>query len=239
MSAYVRAQSAAEIFRNAARLYRTHFWALFLAYLLPMSPLLVAYAIAVATKSLTLTCVASLILLVATSIATLPMTAVVSDICLGNQPDLARAFRLLLNGGIVGTYLLSLVLILLGCLLVVPGVILGIWWVFVIPVMVLEGRRGWQALERSRSLGRGHYWRILGILLLVTAVTWTAGALIGLAVGLVPEIPGLWLAAQIVGELLTSLPGPIVAIVSVLLYYDLRARKEAYDSAALAEDLRT
>jgi hypothetical protein len=239
MSAYVRAQSAAEIFRNAAHLYRTNFRAVLLVYLLPMSPVLAGYGIAAEMESRVLTCTASLILVIVTSIATLPITAVISDICLGNQPDLARAFRLLFDGKILGTYLLTVLLALLGfVLLVVPGLVLCVWYLFVIPIMVIEGRRGWQALERSRSLGKGHFWRILGILLLALTVVCMVNLLISATLSLIHEHLGPPMVAPIAGQLLSGLLDPIASIVSVLLYYDLRARKEAYDSAALAEDLK-
>jgi len=243
MSSFIRSQSAAEILRNAAYLYRTHFWVLFLAYLLPMAPFLVADGAAQASGSKALAGAVDLVMFLALSLATFPTTVVLSDICLGNEPDLRRAFRLLAADSIgktLGTYILSIVICLLGfVLLVVPGLVFCAWYAFVIPVTVLEANWGWKALQRSKSLGKGHYWRIFGTLLVCTSVVLIVALLLGIVLGFIASRIGVpMLPTLIVGNILSCLPNPMVSIVTVLLYYDLRARKEAYDSAALAEDLK-
>ena len=43
---------------------------------------------------------------------------------------------------------------------------------------------------------------------------------------------------RLVYVLAQTLSAPLSLVMVVLLYYDLRVRKEAYDAAALAEDLR-
>jgi hypothetical protein len=126
-------------------------------------------------------------------------------------------------------------------LLLVPGLILIVHYAFVVPVAVLERISGWQALRRSRELGKGFFWRVCGIVFLSYAVVFVVSWLIGGVLVVVRMMVRLSLSLPVVGMIanLLALPlAPLPAIVLVLLYYDLRVRKEAYDSAALAEDLR-
>jgi hypothetical protein len=246
MSAYIRAQSAGEIFRNAAHLYRENFRALFLVYVLPLAPLAASFGYYVSgSGSCALLAVAYALLVVGSVLAIVPITVVLSDVCLGNRPDLGRAFRLLSQrsaGRLVGTCLLSVALCGLGAmLLLVPGLILIVHYAFVVPVAVLERISGWQALRRSRELGKGFFWRVCGIVFLSYAVVFVVSWLIGGVLVVVRMMVRLSLSLPVVGMIanLLALPlAPLPAIVLVLLYYDLRVRKEAYDSAALAEDLR-
>jgi len=243
MSAFIRAQSAGEIFRNAAHLYRKNFLALFLVYVLPLAPFQAWFGYAAQGMSLAGLAAAYALLIVLSVLAIVPITIVLSDICLGTRPDLGRAFRhlsLRSAGLLVGTCLLSVALCVLGALLLlVPGLVLTVRYAFVVPVAVLERLSGWQALRRSRELGKGYFRRIFGIIFLSYAVVFVVSALIGAICGvamLLVELPPhlLGMIANLVALPLAPLP----AIVLVLLYYDLRVRKEAYDSAALAEDLK-
>jgi hypothetical protein len=245
MSVYIRAQSTGEILRNAAHLYRTNFWVLFLAYLLPLVPVTVVYGIAGASNSVTVAFVAAVVMglgsLLASLLAIVPVTVVLSDICLGNQPDVGRARRLLADRSVlktIATYLLWLVVCLGGCLLlVVPGIIFYVRYTFVLPVVILERVSGRQALKRSWELSKGFFWHIWWTVTLTLGVVWLVD--VGLVAAISPLLNSVSLrVGKMLGVLVQQLPQPLFPIVAVLLYYDLRARKEAYDSAALAEDLR-
>lgn len=47
-------------------------------------------------------------------------------------------------------------------LLVIPGIIIGVYLMFVSYVFIIEQQRGLAALRRSRDLVRGHFWQVLG-----------------------------------------------------------------------------
>jgi saccharopine dehydrogenase-like NADP-dependent oxidoreductase len=65
--------------------------------------------------------------------------------------------------------LLALVILLgLSLLLVVPGVVQGVYYTFAMQVVVLRQGRGKGALNRSKALVRGRWWRVLGINLLLS-----------------------------------------------------------------------
>lgn len=47
-------------------------------------------------------------------------------------------------------------------LLIVPGIVVGVYLMFVSYVFMIEQQRGLNALRRSRDLVRGHFWQVLG-----------------------------------------------------------------------------
>jgi hypothetical protein len=126
-------------------------------------------------------------------------------------------------------------LTMLGLLLfVVPGVVVGVLLAVSVPALVVEGGRGRDALSRSWDLVRGRWWHSFGTVLL----TWL---LLGLAVNLVDNaVGGLghgWLAETIAQAAVITLVVPFAVLVVVLLYLDLRARKEPLDADVLGRDL--
>ena len=69
------------------------------------------------------------------------------------------------------------IVILVGfLLLVVPGIVFSIWFIFSSIILVVEGTGGTHAMRRSKYYVRGKFWGILGrILLLVAVIALTAG----------------------------------------------------------------
>jgi hypothetical protein len=119
-------------------------------------------------------------------------------------------------------------------LLVVPGVIAYLVWVFATPVVVMERASISPALRRSTVLTRGHRGRILGIVALsmiigsVTSVI--VSSLIGTLVGSTSTVTLLIVSqfvAVLVGGLTSAWTGGVVA----LLYIDVRIRTERLGDA--------
>jgi hypothetical protein len=114
-----------------------------------------------------------------------------------------------------------------------------------IPAVVLERARPWAGIQRSWRLSRGSSWRLFGILLLT-------GLLVGIC-ELVLQIPfdiatgiinshtsgstvtGIYVLALVVGAIGSIVAGAVVrpfsAGVIVLLYLDMRMRREGFDLA--------
>jgi flagellar biosynthesis protein FliQ len=136
------------------------------------------------------------------------------------------------------TYLLA-GLALLACIL--PGVWLFIAWTVAIPAFLTERVKGRRALGRSFRLVRHFWWRTFAIIILgtilasivsgllvgvLTAVTFTADSTLAVVVAN--------FVASVVAGVLTT---PFIAAVTIVLYIDLRVRKEGFDLALLAERL--
>jgi hypothetical protein len=108
--------------------------------------------------------------------------------------------------------------------LLVGAVFLAVRWYFVAQSVVVDNARGLDALRASWSLTRGFAWRVLGTVALgylafVVAATVLSAPLASAAHA--ADSGALRLAAEIVAA---SLAAPAVALLSALLYFDLRAR---------------
>ena len=136
---------------------------------------------------------------------------------------------------------------------VLVGVVLGavllvayLWfWVrmraLAVPTLMLEPVGIFGALRRAVRLTRQQFWRLLGLLLLVTLVVGVAGGILQLPFSITGQVLlasstddayGLliYLLVTSVGNVISSaVLQPFSAAVSALLYIDQRVRKEAYD----------
>ena len=126
-------------------------------------------------------------------------------------------------------------------LIVVAGLYVGVRLAVSAPAAVIEGRRWPQAMTRSWSLVHGHWGHVVATLLLA----WLATGLVGsLLAGLTAGFTGLligdgWLVRTLLQAAVLSLLVPYFLVVWVLLYLDLRTRKERLDLDTLRADLRS
>src|SRR5207245_2352718 len=190
----------------------------------------------------------SFFLLVASTLFAMAATTIaVSDACLGQRPSVLHSYRRI-AGAVAGQIFLTTLLLYFGLivgfvLLIVPAIVLLIRCMFAFTVVVLEGKWGLEALKRSSSLGRGYHWRNAGILALLTATSFGLGlilvVIISVPAGIVAAmgVGTSWLGPT-VNVFANCVAGPLGLIPGILMYYDLRVRKEAYDVGTLAEDLR-
>jgi hypothetical protein len=109
-----------------------------------------------------------------------------------------------------------------------------------VPTLMLEPVGVLGALRRAVRLSRRQFWRMLGILLLVTLVVGVAGSILRLPFTIAGQVfvadgqttSGLlvYLLLTAVGTVISSaVLQPFSAAVSALLYLDQRIRKEGYD----------
>jgi hypothetical protein len=239
MANYVQQQSVGDIIRNTFAIYGKGFVVIFLSYFLPLLPFGICANEAAAAQAMGLYWLIVLCSLPVSLAATSAITISVSDICLGNAPSLARAYKKVFGvmWKLLATNILQVVIIFIGImLLVVPGIIAMVWLIFTPSVVILEGLGGFTALKRSKDLARGYNWRNFGVFLLMLTILFVIGFVLGAIFGLL--LPSAPHAFRIFQAAVNLVSGTITLTMIVLLYYDLRARKEAYDPAALAEDLR-
>lgn len=126
------------------------------------------------------------------------------------------------------------------CLLVVPGLIFMIWFVFAPFALVIERRGPIDSLSYSHAIVRGHWWRtaalltIIGIVLMVVYVLFALGVSIAVISDPVAASTGQvpWYVSLIVGPVLAALIGPLTYALMLSIFYDLRLRHEGGDLAA-------
>jgi hypothetical protein len=98
-----------------------------------------------------------------------------------------------------------------------------------IEALVVEGRRGTQAMGRSWELVGGHWWHAFGTLVVAWLVIGVVNSVITL-----PFSDAGWFVQGLVAAVATVVTLPY----GVLLYLDLRARKEALTLERLRADLQ-
>ncbi|HEY7478502.1 MAG TPA: hypothetical protein VIB62_09715 [Actinomycetota bacterium] len=119
-------------------------------------------------------------------------------------------------------------------LLIIPGLILLVMFAVAIPALVVEDRRGTDAMSRSWNLVKGHFWHVVGVIV----VGWLISVVVGLVFGAIGAAIGdLWVLRWIFDVIAQILIAPFIALVTVVLYIDLRARSEALTGDALRTEL--
>ncbi len=105
----------------------------------------------------------------------------------------------------------------------------------VVPVLMLEGRGAVEAVSRAWELAKGAVGRIV----LTLCIAWVIYFGIAFAVG---GVLGVLVGRNsVLGAVLTAvllvLVYPFIGVVTTLLYYDLRVRREGFDLEMMAKDL--
>jgi hypothetical protein len=155
---------------------------------------------------------------------------------------LRRYFPLL---GYWTLFFLTLVLALVLC---IAPVALWLWvfvgWIAVTPAMFVENIGLGAAMGRSWHLVKGRWWRTFLILFLMYIVWYVAGIALGaflqlaqflLLIVLSPTVAtGIAVAAS---QVVSAVLNPVMQILIVLIYFDLRVRREALDLFQMAHQL--
>lgn len=125
-------------------------------------------------------------------------------------------------------------------LLIVPGLIVMIWFVFAPSAVIIERLGPLESLSYSRALVRGHWWRTAALLTIVGIILIVAYVVLGLVVGVLlfanpaslatGEPP--WYVEFVVTPLLSAVAAPLTYALLLAIYYDLKTRLEGGDLAA-------
>jgi hypothetical protein len=148
-------------------------------------------------------------------------------------------FFVLILAWVIALFIGLVLLVLPGLAVLCFGVFLGIRWSMSLAAMMAENIGPIQGFSRSWNLVKGQWWRTFGILLVVgilqSIISFALAALFAI-VAAAATTGGVRLAVQAIGStLLSTLVSPITTIAVVLLYFDLRVRKEGLDLDQLAQ----
>lgn len=241
----LRPLSYGDLFDEVFDLYKKHF-VLFVGIagviIIPL------YAIAYAIGNWA----AGIVILFASLLSFVVMAATtwaVSRCYLGQEATIADAYKAT-RGRIAAfaiTLLVAGLIIILGyVLLIVPGIIFSFWYAFISEVYMLEGKTGDDGRSRSRQLAADNWGRIFVIWLLSSILMWIVSAALTYPVQIIAASTGahttmmggpIGLLYGIVAGASSALTTPIQVIASVLLYYDIRVRKEGFDIQMLAANM--
>ena len=265
MRNYLQPQTTGDVLRNTFVIYGKGFVPILLTYLLPTLPFQIWQAEAKAANNTALYVVSYFAAILAGLFAFGAIAIAVSDICLGNKPSVMRCYKRVFStipGKLLVTNFLTItcwampalplfilparfgaasdtikMLILFAMLAsFIVAVTVALRLLFASSVVVLEGFWAIEALKRSRALARGLNWRNLAVLILIWVIVVVLVALTSTIFTLL-HVKGAF-AGRMFTVGIAMIVVPVFFIAVVLLYYDSRVRKEAYDNSALAEDLR-
>ena len=157
-------------------------------------------------------------------------------------PGLFLAF--LVVGVAFGIAFATSLIPVLGALTGLFFIFFGAWWAFasiavLAPVVVFERLGPIAAVQRSLHLMDKARLRTLGLYVLVGIITIILGIVLGFLflVSFVAEPTARAVLQTVANVVASCISGPIVYGVLVILYYDLRVRKEAFDLQLAAEAL--
>ena len=132
-------------------------------------------------------------------------------------------------------------LIIMGgvCLFIIPGIIFTLAYSVVTPTVMLEAGSARESRRRSWDLTAGYRRKVAMVMLVV----WVLIFIVTSAVGAI--LPWLFDEASLTGQvtmeiieqLVSYVVFPFYTLPSVLLYYDLRIRKEGFDLEMLSQAL--
>jgi hypothetical protein len=153
----------------------------------------------------------------------------------GSVVLLAILVGLIVGGGALVIALLGIVLKPVVVLFVFAAII---WAIFAstqlsmsIPSLIVENKRGFDALSRSWNLVKSHFWHVLGTIVVAGIITGIIGGVIGALGG------SNWFLGWITSAIAQILTAPFTALVTLVLYLDLRSRSESLTADTLRSEL--
>src|SRR6266568_152580 len=172
--------------------------------------------------------------------------AVVYAVCesaLGHEVTLWGVLRgVLRRYWAIAGYVILMVLMWVAFCLFPLWIWIQVSWVVVMPLLFVENLGLGAAMGRSWRLVEGRWWRTFLILFLVILVWYFARIALEAFVGLADLLVGVVASSYLVlavsqgaGLLIAALVNPIIQIAIVLIYFDLRVRREALDLFQLAQ----
>ncbi len=251
----LRPLSIGEILDRALRLYRSHFLLLVSIPLLALAPMAVLQVVSQflwhTTQLIDLIQNGFVQVLVSSA-----LVVAISQAYLTRAPTLGQAYRAagqryasawganFLMGLAIGvpTAVLTCGVIAMSgeglwlvILLIMPyAVFLGTRWSLILPGILLEHLGAQAGLGRSWALTQGAFWKVFGtsflagILVILLATLPQLAITYGLGL-LVPNTDIISLVETVFAQVGVVLTTPVSVGVTVVLYYDLRVRKEGFD----------
>jgi hypothetical protein len=186
-------------------------------------------------KAIVAAVVAGVISLLITQLVTGATTRAAIVGVAGGRPAVGESYRFAwkLLGSLLLVSLLTALVVFGGfVLLIIPGIVFGVRLVATVPALIAENLRGREALRRSWRLVKGDGWMVFGVLLVAGLLAAVVGLLFS-----APFREDAWVQQGLAAAAASTLTTPFLTCLIVLIYLDLRARKEGLDREGLAREL--
>ena len=107
-------------------------------------------------------------------------------------------------------------------LLIIPGLVLLTFWCVIVPTIVIEGKSAGESFGRSFDLVRGHFWRVLGVIVLAVLIYFGFEIVLSLILSPLAD----WLKNFVSTIVSGTLTAPFFALVLTVLYFRLHGAQE-------------
>lgn len=186
----------------------------------------------------------SLLVVLATTLATAACFRAISDAYVGERVDWRESLRFALGRfwSILGLTIVVALATLLGLPLCIVGVVIPMTYFSVAtPVLLLEGAGVGAAMRRSAGLVKGRFWPVLGAVALSSILAMLLQGVVSSPAFAVYFVDLPTVASALVEAIFTGialiLVMPFTAAFTMVLYVDLRVRKEGFDLHLWAQRL--
>jgi hypothetical protein len=195
-----------------------------------------------ATTQLAAALVIAVVGVLSTAFIVAACARVIGDAYIDRTSEAGEAFKAVRPRvfAIVGTALIVVITEGLGFLACFIGALVPLtFFAVAIPALILEGIGVSAAIGRSVSLTKSHVWHVLGLVLTTQLLATVLNFSLAAAAQLVVHSSGST-AAAVIGQSIANviagvLTTPFVATATVILYFDLRVRDEAFDVQLLMQ----
>lgn len=154
--------------------------------------------------------VAVVILIIINAVGRIALVKAISAEGAAKAGELIKSSWPLVGRYVLLQLLLGLVVLVGFILLVIPGIIFSVWYMFATLIFVIENVGGVAALKRSKQYAKGKFWGIFGRMLLLTVVilliAWLGSLVDNQAITIILQL------------LTTFIISPIAAIYTFKLY---------------------
>jgi uncharacterized membrane protein len=165
-------------------------------------------------------------------------TYAISERYLGNDITIGEALRVTLSRfwRLSMAQITATIRVMFGLLLIVPGILWILSYSLVVPAILVENQKAIPSLKRSRDLVKGHRGKVFCILLVISLLQWIAVLGVSMISGMVFNTDsgsgGVLNSATV--DLASIFVTPLGIVATILLYYDMRIRKEGFDLEMLS-----
>jgi hypothetical protein len=245
----LRVRSATELVDAAVQLFRHNFKAILTVSGIGMAPYIVlrpllanlagSDAEVIGSAATIPTLLASFVAVLWFSLAGAAIVAAAAQAYRGERVDVGRAISEVLArpGSILYGAILKGFALLLGAILLLVGIFYFYATYFAVPTtIVVEKISGPQGVERSRQLAAGYRWHAFKPLALVWLLYFLVSGAVGL-IGVMIFGDDNPVIIDIFSTVLSIFIYPIISITEMLVYFDIRIRKEGYDVEVMAAKL--
>ncbi len=163
------------------------------------------------------------------------LTIAVADRILGGNAGWREVWMLLFRrlGLLLSAVVPAAIVVAIGCVFfLIPGLVCALFFAFVSPIVLIEGIGGRAALERSTTLVRSDWLRVALVLLSFALVRGVAQV-----VGTALVAPGSIFFGSLLSDLVTMVLLPVPVLGAVLLYFDIRRKRENFTPDTLRTEL--